>query len=108
MPQSGTRRRAVRIATAVAVPVALLTGVGVYTLAGGFDQPAATRPAPGSATVPVQMPAPSLGAREATLCRTLIEKLPVKVRDLNRRPVSAGTDQNAAYGEPALTLACAG
>src|SRR4051795_5089044 len=107
MPHAETRRAA-RIAAAVAIPSALLAGVGVYALSGGFASSAGDRPAPGSTTLPVQMPGGSMDERQATVCRALVAKLPDKVRELNRRPVSTGTEQNAAYGDPALTLACAG
>jgi hypothetical protein len=35
-----------------------------------------------------------------------VAKLPTTVRDLPARPVTAGGDQNAAYGDPAITVAC--
>src|SRR4051812_29743036 len=107
MPHAETRRAA-RVAAAVAIPSALLAGVGVYALSSGFAAPGTDGPAPGSTGVPVQMAGASLDGRQATVCRALVTKLPDKVRDLNRRPVSRGTEQNAAYGDPALTLACAG
>jgi hypothetical protein len=53
------------------------------------------------------MPAPTLAARPATVCRALLSQLPAALRDRPRRPVTAGPEQNAAYGDPAITLACA-
>ncbi|GAB3955574.1 hypothetical protein GCM10027614_65350 [Micromonospora vulcania] len=59
-------------------------------------------------TAPVEMAAPALAARPATVCRALLSQLPSTVRDLAQRPVTAGPEQNAAYGDPALTVACGG
>jgi hypothetical protein len=106
MTQSA-KRRAAWTAALVAVPVAMLAGVAAFALAGGFRTSAA-EPAPGSTTVPVPMPAASLAGRQADLCRDLVARLPAKVRQLNRRPVTRGSQQNAAYGDPALTVSCAG
>jgi hypothetical protein len=54
------------------------------------------------------MPAPTLAERPAIVCRALVSQLPASVRELNQRPVTAGPEQNAAYGDPALTVACGG
>jgi hypothetical protein len=67
--------------------------------------PATSAPAP-QATTPVPMTAPALTPRAATLCRALLSQLPQTVRDRAQRPVTAGTEQNAAFGDPAITLAC--
>jgi len=48
-----------------------------------------------SALAPIAMPA---GATKA--------KLPATLGDLTRRPVTAGAEQNAAYGDPPVTVAC--
>jgi len=98
-----TRRAAARTATVVAIPVALLVGVLVFWLMGGWGRDGSPRP---QATTPVSVPAPPLGDRAATVCRALVAELPGAVRDLPRRPVTAGAEQNAAYGDPPLTLAC--
>lgn len=102
-------RRAARLATLTAVPVALLVGVLAFWLLGGFGK-AGPRPGPGArpqSTEPVTMPAPPLSERAATVCRALLSQLPDSVRELRRRPVTAGAEQNAAYGDPAITMACA-
>jgi hypothetical protein len=52
------------------------------------------------------MPAPKLTARQTTVCGALLSQVPHAVRDLAQRPVTAGPKQNAAYGSPAITLAC--
>jgi len=54
------------------------------------------------------MAAPALTARAATVCRALLSKLPATVDDRAQRPVTAGVEQNAAYGEPPITVACGG
>ena len=89
-------RTAAKIAAVVAVPVAVLTGIGAFALlTGGIED-----------TGPVEMPARVLTADEEVICRALLSQLPDTVRDLEPRPVSAGPEQNAAYGDPPITLAC--
>jgi len=99
-------RRAARVATLVAIPAALLAGVLTLWLAGGFGgsdhkpRPAATP------TTPVSMAARGLSSHAADTCRALVSDLPDSVRDLPRRPVVGGPEQNAAYGEPPVRLSC--
>lgn len=98
-------------ATLVAVPVTL--AVAGFTFAKlAPDEPAAPTASPSAvrsqSSTPVQLPAPDLAERPATVCRALVSQLPPTVRDLNQRPVTAGAEQNAAYGDPALTVACGG
>ncbi|MGC5050594.1 DUF3515 family protein [Micromonospora sp. DT48] len=107
-----TNRSAALIATAVAVPVALLVGaLALGNLSpdepAAAPQPSATTPGPVS-TAPVEMAAPQLAERPAVVCRALLSQLPDSYRDLPQRPVSAGPEQNAAYGDPAITIACGG
>lgn len=59
-------------------------------------------------TGPVTMPAKALDGRQTEVCRGLLARMPEKVRDRQRRQVTAGPDQNAAFGDPAITLACGG
>ncbi|MFJ8577492.1 DUF3515 family protein [Micromonospora sp. NPDC093277] len=105
-------RSAALWATLIAVPVtAAVAGFTFAKLAPA--EPAATPSASATAvrpqsTTPVEMPAPALAERPATVCRALLSQLPPSVRDLNQRPVTAGIEQNAAYGDPALTIACGG
>src|SRR5690606_23942951 len=54
----------------------------------------------------VSMPAPSLSERAAVVCRGLIARLPDELGGLPRRPVTDGSEQNAAYGEPPRQVAC--
>jgi hypothetical protein len=104
------------IALAVAGPGALVAGLVTFLVLrshGGTGGPAAgrsataTAPAGPAATGPVAMPAPSLADRQAVVCRALLAALPDTLRDRARRPVTAGAEQNAAYGDPPITLACA-
>jgi Protein of unknown function (DUF3515) len=99
---------AARTATLVALPVALLVGVLVFWLLGGFgggkpESSDSPRPRP-SSTVSVQ--APAVNDRARIVCRGFIAQLPGTVRDLNRRPVSAGPELNAAYGQPPIVVRC--
>jgi hypothetical protein len=94
-----------RLATLIALPVALLAGIASFWFLGGFrgDQPAPPRP---QSTAPVQMPARALPPPQAAACGELVNRLPGVLRDRPRRPVTAGPGQNAAYGDPPITLAC--
>ncbi len=101
--------RAARIAALVAVPVAVLAGIAAYRLtAGGPDapSPAASGSAAPQRTGTVTVPTRSLPARQATVCRALLAKLPQRLRDRDRRPVSGDPEQNAAWGDPAVVLTC--
>lgn len=105
-----TTRTAALWATVIAVPVAL--AVAFFALsslpsATPTAAPASAAPQPVS-TVPVEMPAPALAEDAQTACRALTSQLPLTLRDLPQRPVSAGPEQNAAYGDPAITVACGG
>ena len=92
------------LATVIALPVALLTGVLVYNL--GMPGPSSP-PAPDlAASGPVALSAAPLSERSAVVCRALVSQLPSVVRQKQRRLVSAGSEQNAAYGDPPLTLQC--
>ncbi|GIF73094.1 DUF3515 family protein [Asanoa siamensis] len=101
-------RQAAIIATAVAIPLAVLVAL-VSFLKFSPDEPKAAPPSPPAApqaTTPVPMTAAKLSPRAETLCRALLSQLPTTVRDRPQRPVTEGTEQNAAYGDPAITVAC--
>jgi hypothetical protein len=110
-----TTRQAALIATLVALPVTLVVaGVAFARLDPDEPEPQARPSASATASprpqpsTPVEMAAPALAERPATVCRALLSQLPTTLRDLAQRPVTAGAEQNAAYGEPALTVACGG
>ncbi|MEU4640737.1 DUF3515 family protein [Micromonospora sp. NPDC023814] len=113
--QDRTTRSAALIATLVALPITALVGVLAFVQLSP-DEPAEPAAAPSptasapraQSTAPVEMAAPALVERPATVCRALLSQLPPTVNDLAQRPVTAGPEQNAAYGDPALTLACGG
>ncbi|HEU4421178.1 MAG TPA: DUF3515 family protein [Pilimelia sp.] len=104
-------RGAARWATLIAVPAALLAGLGIFAGMGGFGgdgaapEPTTTTPRP-QATTPVPMAATALSPRAESVCRALLARLPDALRDRARRPVTAGPEQNAAYGDPAITVSC--
>ncbi|MGC5289732.1 DUF3515 family protein [Micromonospora sp. DT231] len=107
-----TIRGAALLATLIALPITLLVAVFAFTkltpdAPAAAPSPSATSPRAQS-TAPVEMAAPALAARPATVCRALLSQLPTSIRDLAQRPVTAGPEQNAAYGDPALTVACGG
>ena len=105
-----TMRTAAIWATVIAVPVALVVGLLIFNQVtpasrGAAPDPTVTQPAILPAA-PVQMTAPELAARPAQVCLAVTSQLPAQVRDLAARKVSGGPEQNAAWGEPPLTLAC--
>ncbi|GAA1820977.1 hypothetical protein GCM10009682_46410 [Luedemannella flava] len=113
MPKDPARAAAARLATLVAVPVALIVGLASFWWAGGRDAggPAVSRP---QSSAPVGVPATPLTGTSAAVCRALVAKLPAAVRSAARRPVTAEpaaatsvVEQAAAYGDPAMVLTCA-
>ncbi|MDY7086802.1 MAG: DUF3515 family protein [Actinomycetota bacterium] len=113
-PPAKTRDQATRSAalwaTVVAVPVAVIVGlVAFWQIVPQGDETAATPTASAPAPVPstpVQLAAPALDARTAQVCLAVTSQLPTELRGLPGRKVTAGPEQNAAWGEPAITLSC--
>ncbi|MDG4808304.1 DUF3515 family protein [Micromonospora sp. WMMD1120] len=107
-----TMRGAALLATLVALPITLLVAVLAFNKISPETSTATPTPSAttvgAQATTPVEMAAPALAARPATVCRALLSQLPDRIRDRAQRPVTAGPEQNAAYGDPALTVACGG
>ncbi|WP_432904449.1 DUF3515 family protein [Micromonospora matsumotoense] len=105
-------RRAALFASLVAVPVTV--AVAGFTFAKLSPDPPAAAPSAspttlrGQSSTPVEMAAPALAQRPGVVCLALVSQLPATVRELAQRPVTAGAEQNAAYGDPALTVACGG
>jgi Protein of unknown function (DUF3515) len=103
-------RRAALYATLVAVPVAVLVGVIAFAYIASRTSKAAALPsASPSAVVPsraVALPAPKLSPAHAQACLAFIAQLPTQLRNLPERHVTAGAEQNAAFGEPPVTVEC--
>ena len=115
-------RSAARLAALVAVPLAMLAGVVAFGwLSGALGDgsgpagppatptapvPTAAVPTPPVPTAPVEMAAPELTEREMVVCRAVLALLPVDLDGLVQRRVTAGPEQNAAYGDPPVTVAC--
>ena len=107
-PDRATRGAALW-ATVIAVPVAVLVGVAFFLIARPETaaEPAAAPTTPVAVpSAPVRMAAPKLSERDAQVCLAVTSQLPASVRNLPARKVSAGPEQNAAYGAPPLTVAC--
>ncbi|MGC4805307.1 DUF3515 family protein [Micromonospora sp. DT233] len=110
-PDRGTRNAAL-LAALVAVPVTV--AVASFTFAKLSPDGPAAQPSPSAtsarpqSTAAVEMAAPKLATRAETVCRALVSQLPATLRELPQRPVTAGPEQNAAYGDPALTIDCGG
>jgi hypothetical protein len=96
------RRSAALTATLAAVPVAvavlLVSAVAFGALGGGHPAP--------QATGPVTMAARTIADDAVAPCRQVIAHLPESVPGHARRPVTTGAEQNAAYGEPPITVQC--
>jgi hypothetical protein len=105
-----TTRNAALWAAAFAVPIALVAGLLIFWRIAPHDtdaQPAPTSTAPQVVpSTPVAMTAPRLDARTSQVCLAVTSQLPSAVRDLPARKVSDGPEQNAAWGEPPITVAC--
>jgi len=110
-PDRATRGAALW-ATLIAVPVALIVGLVVFwkIVPQGTDknaEPGASATAAAAVpSTPVQMAAPKLSERTTQVCLAVTSQLPTTLRDLPGRRVSAGFEQNAAWGEPPITVAC--
>jgi hypothetical protein len=99
------------LAAAIAIPIALIAGVlafvtlhgRVTTTAAPSPVPTASRPA---ATGPVSRPAPAMSAAHKQMCLAFIAALPTTLRSLPERHVTAGAEQNAAFGDPPITAQC--
>lgn len=102
------RRDAARTATLIALPLALIIAIGSLWIFGGFSifsgPAAAPAPTPQASSL-VSLPVPSIAPDAVGVCREVIAKLPATVAGSARRPVS-GPEQNAAYGDPPITIAC--
>ncbi len=99
-------RSAARLALLAALPLALLAGLLAFWRLGGFSA-AAPAPSP-MPSAPVAMPERSLSTDDATACLAFIAHLPDDLRGLPERHVTAGPEQNAAYGQPPITVGCGG
>jgi hypothetical protein len=103
-------RGAARIAALVAVPLAIVVGaVAFFSLHGHVGAAAEAKPAPtasATSTASVTMTAPTLRPADAQMCLAFIAALPVSVRGLHERHVTAGPEQNIAFGDPAITAQC--
>lgn len=110
MTNDQTARSARRAATVVAVPLALLTGFIAFQVLKPSPAPepqASPSPQPQS-TEPVTMPALALSEQQTLVCKAFLSRLPDSVGPDKRRQVTAGQEQNAAFGDPPVTVACGG
>lgn len=101
-------RRAAWLSALVAVPLALVAGLVAFSVLnshGGAE--ASPRSSPTAiSTAPVTTVVIPLSAKHATMCLAFIAQLPPTLRDLPERHVTAGAEQNAAFGDPAITVSC--
>src|SRR5215475_9725397 len=106
-------RRAALVASLVSIPLAVLIAVVAFN---AFASPTAATGRPTASSSPtaisenasgiVAMPAPSLSPAHAQACLAFIAQLPTTLRNLTERHVSDGPEQNAAFGNPPVTVQC--
>ncbi|TQS44260.1 DUF3515 family protein [Cryptosporangium phraense] len=100
------RSRAAVTATLIALPLALLAGLGWFWLSGGFaddDEPAATGP------VTVDLSSDTTVTEQTeTVCRALLANLPTTLGEHASRPVNpkSAVERAAVWGDPAIVLRC--
>jgi Protein of unknown function (DUF3515) len=85
----------------VAVPVALVVGVFVFWLLGGF-----ARDGSQDTTGPVRVAAPPALPRADATCAKLLGALPRQLAGASPRPVSDAPHRVVAWGSPAIVLRC--
>jgi hypothetical protein len=109
-PSEQTTRSAALLAAAFAVPIALVAGLLIFWKFLPSDDAAAPAPSASAPvvvpTTPVRMAAPKLDAHTGQVCLAVTSQLPTTLRGLPGRKVTAGPEQNAAWGEPPVTAAC--
>jgi len=54
----------------------------------------------------VEVAVPEVGGDDRTACRNLVDALPDRVADQDRRPVEPDSGLSAAWGDPAIVLRC--
>lgn len=100
------------IAAAAALPIALVVGLVVFITfhdrVTATAKPAAVQSTTATASGPITMPVPVLSAAHKQMCLAFIAALPTALRNLPERHVTAGSEQNAAFGNPPITAACGG
>jgi hypothetical protein len=103
-------RRAALVATVVAVPLAVLIAViafaSIASRTSNTDAHPSASPSAAANPAAVAMPMPKLSAAHAQACLAFIAQLPTQLRNLPERHVNAGPEQNAAFGDPPITVQC--
>jgi hypothetical protein len=107
---SSTRSAGI-LAASIAIPIAVVFGLIVFfTFYGKVHSIAAASATPSASasadTSPVAMPVPALSAKNKQMCLAFVAALPTALRNLPERHVTAGPEQNAAFGTPAITAEC--
>jgi hypothetical protein len=107
-PVAAGNGRAALLAAAIALPIALVAGLISFNLLSRGATPAtaaSTPPSPGS-TAPVSVPVAHLAPADAQACLSFIAELGDPWHGLRERHVTAAPEQNAAFGDPAITVQC--
>jgi len=110
-PVGTGNRRAALLSAAIALPVAVVVFLVAYNvLSGGNATSAPSRSASPSvgSTAPVAVPVASLSPAHAQMCLAFIAALGEngQLHGLYERHVTAGPEQNAAFGDPPITVQC--
>jgi hypothetical protein len=101
-------RSAARVATAIAIPVAVLVlFIAQRVLRMNEGPENVSGPPRVAATSAVSVPPRNLSTAQSAICQELVRQLPEKLGQNARRPVAgSGSDQNAVYGDPPIVVAC--
>ncbi|GAB3644723.1 DUF3515 domain-containing protein [Glycomyces tarimensis] len=106
----GKSKLPVVLATAVAVPVAVVAGILVFNLiAPAADDSRFAEDGTDAELAPVSVEVPHLSDEDAVVCLAMTAKAPETVADLPGRPVEGGEHASefvVAYGDPAVVATC--
>ena len=103
-PPAPDRRGAALSAAILALPIALLAGVGAFALLGGFSPHRSAPRTAATGPVTAEAPPPSPGLDKP--CATLLNRLPRVLAGNAARPVTAAPDRVVAWGDPPVVLRC--
>ena len=113
-PVAGGNRRAALLSAAIALPIAVVVFFIAYNVLSGATASTASSPSASASTpsagstAPVAVPVASLSPAHAQMCLAFIAELGEngKLHGLDERHVTAGPEQNAAFGDPPITVQC--
>ncbi|MGW1060613.1 DUF3515 family protein [Micromonospora rubida] len=103
-------RQAAWVATVISLPITALV-IGSALINAKASDPV-TKPSARADVVgpyptgPTSIAMPRLVGQAPRICPAFVSKLPPTIHGIPQRPVAAGPERAAAYGEPAITVVC--